>query len=100
MATATPSTLNIAVLAAGEGKRMRSSKPKVLRLLAGRPLLAHILETARKLAPDRICVVYGMAATPCVRVFPIRISAGRCRIRRRAPAMRSRRRCRSSPRMA
>ena len=59
MATATPSTLNIAVLAAGEGKRMRSSVPKVLRLLAGRPLLAHILETARKLAPDRICVVYG-----------------------------------------
>jgi bifunctional UDP-N-acetylglucosamine pyrophosphorylase / glucosamine-1-phosphate N-acetyltransferase len=59
MATATPSSLNIAVLAAGEGKRMRSSVPKVLRLLAGRPLLAHILETARKLAPDRICVVYG-----------------------------------------
>ena len=59
MATATPSTLNIAVLAAGEGKRMRSSVPKVLRLLAGRPLLAHILETARELAPDRICVVYG-----------------------------------------
>jgi bifunctional UDP-N-acetylglucosamine pyrophosphorylase/glucosamine-1-phosphate N-acetyltransferase len=59
MATAKPSSLNIAVLAAGEGKRMRSSVPKVLRLLAGRPLLAHILETARKLAPDRICVVYG-----------------------------------------
>lgn len=70
MATATPSTLNIAVLAAGEGKRMRSSVPKVLRLLAGRPLLAHILETARELAPDRICVVYGHGGDAVRARFP------------------------------
>ena len=59
MAIPRPSSLNIAILAAGEGKRMRSGLPKVLHPLGGRPLLAHVLETARKLAADRICVVYG-----------------------------------------
>jgi bifunctional UDP-N-acetylglucosamine pyrophosphorylase/glucosamine-1-phosphate N-acetyltransferase len=54
-----PSLLNIAILAAGEGKRMRSGLPKVLHPLGGRPLLAHVLDTARKLAAGRICVVYG-----------------------------------------
>jgi bifunctional UDP-N-acetylglucosamine pyrophosphorylase/glucosamine-1-phosphate N-acetyltransferase len=54
-----PSSLNIAILAAGHGKRMRSNVPKVLHPLGGRPLLAHVIATARKLAADRICVVYG-----------------------------------------
>ena len=43
--------LEIIVLAAGVGKRMRSELPKVLHPLAGRPLLAHVLETARALEP-------------------------------------------------
>ena len=51
--------LQIAILAAGEGKRMRSALPKVLHLLGGKPLLAHVLETARRLEPGSICVVYG-----------------------------------------
>ncbi|HEX7270863.1 MAG TPA: bifunctional UDP-N-acetylglucosamine diphosphorylase/glucosamine-1-phosphate N-acetyltransferase GlmU [Casimicrobiaceae bacterium] len=51
--------LQIAILAAGEGKRMRSATPKVLHALGGRPLLAHVLETARRLAPRATCVVYG-----------------------------------------
>ena len=38
---------------------MQSRLPKVLHPLAGRPLLAHVLETARSLKPQRICVVYG-----------------------------------------
>src|SRR5262245_57139877 len=38
---------------------MHSDRPKVLHPLAGRPLLAHVLDTARSLAPSRICVVYG-----------------------------------------
>jgi len=59
MVTAPPAPLNIAILAAGQGKRMRSGLPKVLHPLGGRPLLAHVLDTARKLAADRICVVYG-----------------------------------------
>ncbi|HLU76533.1 MAG TPA: bifunctional UDP-N-acetylglucosamine diphosphorylase/glucosamine-1-phosphate N-acetyltransferase GlmU [Burkholderiales bacterium] len=51
--------MNIVILAAGQGKRMHSDRPKVLHELAGRPLLAHVVETARALGPDRICVVYG-----------------------------------------
>jgi bifunctional UDP-N-acetylglucosamine pyrophosphorylase/glucosamine-1-phosphate N-acetyltransferase len=51
--------VNVVILAAGQGKRMRSDLPKVLHPLAGRPLLAHVLATARALAPERICVVYG-----------------------------------------
>ena len=50
--------LQVAVLAAGEGKRMRSALPKVLHPLAGKPLLGHVLDTARALHPGAICVVY------------------------------------------
>ena len=53
------SGLNVVVLAAGQGKRMRSRLPKVLHRLAGRPLIAHAVETARALKPARICIVYG-----------------------------------------
>jgi bifunctional UDP-N-acetylglucosamine pyrophosphorylase / glucosamine-1-phosphate N-acetyltransferase len=70
MATPGPSSVNIAILAAGVGKRMRSGMPKVLHLLAGRPLLAHVLATARKLAPDRICVVYGHGGDAVRQRFP------------------------------
>jgi len=51
--------MNVVVLAAGMGKRMRSDLPKVLHPLAGKPLLAHVLDCARSLAPNRIVVVYG-----------------------------------------
>ena len=51
--------LHVLILAAGEGKRMRSKKAKVLMPLAGRPLLAHVLEAARVLQPAAIHVVYG-----------------------------------------
>jgi bifunctional UDP-N-acetylglucosamine pyrophosphorylase/glucosamine-1-phosphate N-acetyltransferase len=53
------SPLAIVILAAGEGKRMRSVLPKVLQPLAGRPLLQHVIDTARNLAPSAIQVVYG-----------------------------------------
>ena len=52
-------SLSVIVLAAGQGKRMHSSLPKVLHRLAGRPLLAHVLQTARALEPTRIVVVHG-----------------------------------------
>jgi bifunctional UDP-N-acetylglucosamine pyrophosphorylase/glucosamine-1-phosphate N-acetyltransferase len=51
--------LHVVILAAGQGKRMHSSLPKVLHRIAGRPLLAHVIDAARSLKPDRIHVVYG-----------------------------------------
>ncbi|MDR2093886.1 MAG: bifunctional UDP-N-acetylglucosamine diphosphorylase/glucosamine-1-phosphate N-acetyltransferase GlmU [Azoarcus sp.] len=51
--------MEVVILAAGQGKRMRSALPKVLQPLAGKPLLAHVLASARVLDPRRICVVYG-----------------------------------------
>jgi bifunctional UDP-N-acetylglucosamine pyrophosphorylase/glucosamine-1-phosphate N-acetyltransferase len=51
--------LEVIVLAAGQGKRMYSSLPKVLQPLAGRPLLAHVLSAARALAPRALHVVHG-----------------------------------------
>jgi len=51
--------MGVIVLAAGKGKRMRSRTPKVLHPLAGRSLLAHVLDTARALGAARIGVVYG-----------------------------------------
>jgi len=51
--------LGVVVLAAGQGTRMRSALPKVLHPLAGRPLLAHVLDTSHAIGADRICVVYG-----------------------------------------
>jgi bifunctional UDP-N-acetylglucosamine pyrophosphorylase/glucosamine-1-phosphate N-acetyltransferase len=51
--------LHILILAAGEGKRMRSALPKVLLPLAGKPMLAHVLATARELNPAKIHIVYG-----------------------------------------
>src|SRR5690606_22836996 len=54
--------LNIVILAAGMGKRMRSDLPKVLHTLAGRPMLAHVIASARALQPDRIVIVTGHGA--------------------------------------
>ncbi|MCP5278810.1 MAG: bifunctional UDP-N-acetylglucosamine diphosphorylase/glucosamine-1-phosphate N-acetyltransferase GlmU [Thiobacillus sp.] len=51
--------LNVIILAAGKGTRMKSDLPKVLHPLAGKPLLSHVLSAADSLAPERICVVYG-----------------------------------------
>ena len=51
--------LNIVILAAGLGKRMHSALPKVLHRLAGKPLLAHVLDAVRALSPQNICIVYG-----------------------------------------
>ncbi len=53
--------LTVVVLAAGEGKRMRSRRPKVLHVLGGRPLVAYPLRLARNLA-DRIVLVVGRDA--------------------------------------
>jgi bifunctional UDP-N-acetylglucosamine pyrophosphorylase / glucosamine-1-phosphate N-acetyltransferase len=54
-----PKPLSIVILAAGQGKRMHSDLPKVLQPLAGKPLLQHVVETARSLVPATLHVVYG-----------------------------------------
>jgi bifunctional UDP-N-acetylglucosamine pyrophosphorylase/glucosamine-1-phosphate N-acetyltransferase len=66
--------MNLVILAAGQGKRMRSQLPKVLHTLAGRPLLAHVLGTARTVAaklglPADVVVVVGHGAEQVAHVF-------------------------------
>ncbi|HEY5801413.1 MAG TPA: bifunctional UDP-N-acetylglucosamine diphosphorylase/glucosamine-1-phosphate N-acetyltransferase GlmU [Burkholderiaceae bacterium] len=51
--------MNVVILAAGMGKRMQSALPKVLHPLAGKPLLVHVIDAARTLAPSKLCVIYG-----------------------------------------
>ena len=51
--------LDIVILAAGRGTRMKSDLPKVLHRLAGRPLAEHVVRTAQALAPEHIFLVYG-----------------------------------------
>jgi len=51
--------LNVVILAAGQGTRMKSSLPKVLHPLAGLPLVQHVINTSKKLNPEVINVVYG-----------------------------------------
>lgn len=55
----TNQALHVVVLAAGEGRRMNSSLPKVLLPLAGRPMLQHVLDAAAQLRPEAIHVVHG-----------------------------------------
>ena len=54
--------LEVIILAAGQGSRMQSSLPKVLHNLAGQPLVAHVLQTARQIMADSIHVVVGHGA--------------------------------------
>lgn len=51
--------MNVVILAAGMGKRMQSALPKVLHPLAGKPLLAHVVDTAKTLMPTALCIIYG-----------------------------------------
>ena len=55
----TTSKLNVVILAAGQGTRMKSSLPKVLHPLGGIPLLGHVIKAANNLKPARLVVVYG-----------------------------------------
>lgn len=61
--------MDVVILAAGKGTRMRSALPKVLQPLAGRPMLAHVIDTARALGARQLCVVHGHGGEAVVRAF-------------------------------
>lgn len=63
------SKLHIVILAAGIGKRMKSSRPKVLHELAGKPMLSHVIESARALQPHRVCIVIGHGGEQIIERF-------------------------------
>jgi bifunctional UDP-N-acetylglucosamine pyrophosphorylase/glucosamine-1-phosphate N-acetyltransferase len=55
-------SLSVVVLAAGQGTRMKSARPKVVHEVAGEPMIRHVLAAARQLDPARIAVVIGYGA--------------------------------------
>jgi len=61
--------LNVVILAAGQGKRMNSVLPKVLHKLAGKPMLAHVIDAAQTLQPTKICTVYGHGGDSVLSAF-------------------------------
>jgi bifunctional UDP-N-acetylglucosamine pyrophosphorylase/glucosamine-1-phosphate N-acetyltransferase len=56
------SPLHVVILAAGQGSRMKSALPKVLHPIAGRPMLHHVIDTAKKLGAEKIHTVIGHGA--------------------------------------
>jgi bifunctional UDP-N-acetylglucosamine pyrophosphorylase / glucosamine-1-phosphate N-acetyltransferase len=61
--------LHVVILAAGEGKRMKSMRPKVLQAVAGRPMLQHVVDTARRLGAAGIHVVHGHGGDQVLAAF-------------------------------
>ncbi len=59
--------LSVVILAAGKGKRMRSSRPKALQRMAGIPLLEHVVLASQKIKPNKIHVVYGNESEEAVK---------------------------------
>ncbi|CAN5261246.1 bifunctional UDP-N-acetylglucosamine diphosphorylase/glucosamine-1-phosphate N-acetyltransferase GlmU [soil metagenome] len=73
-----PAMLNVVILAAGQGKRMVSDLPKVLHPLAGRPMLAHVVESAQGLDSGRIVIVVGHGGAQVREWAAAKASAARC----------------------
>ena len=69
-----PVSLEIVILAAGSGRRMQSALPKVLHRIGGKPMLAHVLETAEALRPSAIHIVEGSEGALLHEAFPKHMS--------------------------
>jgi bifunctional UDP-N-acetylglucosamine pyrophosphorylase / glucosamine-1-phosphate N-acetyltransferase len=54
--------LSVVILAAGQGTRMKSARPKVIHQLAGKPILRHVVDASRALQPAQVIVVIGHGA--------------------------------------
>lgn len=90
--------LHVIILAAGAGKRMKSDLPKVLQPIAGRPMLAHVIDAARDLQPAAIHVVYGHGGDAVREAFASQTDcSGPNSANSWAPAMRYSRPCRTCP---
>ena len=63
-------SLNVVIMAAGKGTRMKSARPKVLHRLAGRPLLQHVLDAAASLGASRTVVITGHGADEVEAAMP------------------------------
>jgi len=63
------SEINIVILAAGKGTRMHSNKPKVLHEVGAKPILGHVLDTAKSLNPNKIVVIYGFGGNQVKAAF-------------------------------
>ena len=68
--------VDVVIMAAGKGTRMKSKLPKVLHSLAGRALLAHVVDTASALQPRNVVVITGHGATEVEAAIPAYICAG------------------------
>ncbi len=79
-------SLRAIVLAAGRGTRMKSDRPKVLFAVAGRPLLAWVLDAVAGAGPDEVVVVVGHGAAEVQAALPPGVR-GWSRSRNWAPAM-------------
>ncbi len=63
--------ISVVILAAGQGTRMKSSLPKILHPLAGKPMVDYALELAAGVSTSRLCWLWVMAQTRCARRLAI-----------------------------
>src|SRR6185295_1835028 len=78
------SSLDVLVLAAGLGTRMKSNLAKVLHRLDGRPLIAHVCRTAAELKPNRIVVVVGHQAGDVQTAVDVELGEGQAHFAQQA----------------
>ena len=80
-------TLDIVIMAAGKGTRMKSALPKVLHRLADKSLLQHVLQTAAQLSADRIVVITGHGAEAVEAAMRATSAAAHLRFVRQMPQL-------------